>query len=388
MQVENIRLMNFRNHADTSLLFGSGVNIILGDNGQGKTNIIESISCLCLTKSFYAAADATLVRLGEESFQLDGTFSSDAESKFAVKLLYSASQGSKVFTVNSERMERLSSAIGLFPVVILSPEHNRITLGGPSDRRRFMDMVLSQLSRTYFDDLLEYRQILRQRNRILAEAKQRGALHRDILEPWNHGLSKYGSRIIYRRQLFIRDFREYVAHSYANLVDVDEPPSIGYVSIHDVEKTQGSKAIEEELLKEIARKQQEEVRRGVSLVGPHRDDVVFLLNGVDLQKYASQGQHKTFLIALKVAEFFYLKEKKEETPVLLLDDVLSELDETRSTKLLNHIGGLGQTILTTTNDTPQGMVSQWGDEHRKFHVKQGTCRPIRVGAINKAAIGA
>jgi DNA replication and repair protein RecF len=388
MKVDDIRLANFRNHARSNLSFGPGVNILFGKNGQGKTNVIEAISCLCLTKSFYAATDATLVKIGEDSFQVEGKFSGDSGMEFDLDLSYSTKQGSKSFTVNSERLERFSSAIGMFPVVILSPEQNRVTFGGPSDRRRFIDLVLSQLSRTYFENLLEYRQILKQKNRILAEAKQRGSLQPDILEPWNQGISKYGSRIIHKRNLFVEEFSEYVVRSYADLVDTNETPAIRYVGFRTAQMQGDVKSIEADLLEEIAAKQQEEFRRGLALVGPHRDDLAFLLNEIDLQKYASQGQHKTFLVALKVAEFFYLKEKKEETPILLLDDVLSELDETRSKNLLEHITGMGQTIVTTTTESPFGNILPWGDEHRKFYVQQGTCRPIGVGTINETAVGA
>jgi DNA replication and repair protein RecF len=126
----------------------------------------------------------------------------------------------------------------------------------------------------------------------------------------------------------------------------------------------------------------------VTLVGPHRDDLAFYLNGIELQKYASQGQHKTFLIALKIAEFFYLKEKKEEKPILLLDDVLSELDGSRSRRLLGRIAEVGQTIVTTTNESPFDDVIQWDHEHRKFHVEQGTCRPINIGIGKETAVSA
>ncbi len=385
MKVGYVRLENFRNHQHTVLSLGRGVNVLLGNNGQGKTNILEAISCLSLTKSFYAANDATLVRLGQDVFKIEGTLTSSAGLEHDIAMSYSKELGEKSFVVNGTRVERLTSVIGMFPIVILSPENSAITFGGPADRRRFMDLLLSQLSRTYFDDLLEYRQILRQRNRILADGKH-GEVREDVLEPWNHSLATYGARIIQKRTHFVREFAGYVIRSYADLVEIAEEPGLEYSTSIDA-KEENVERITELIFAELRRKREEEIRRGLSLVGPHRDDLQFRLNGIDLQKYASQGQHKTFLIALKVAEFFYLKEKKDETPILLLDDVLSELDESRSKRLLSHIAALGQTIITTTDESPFSNIIPWGQEHRKFHVEQGACKPITIGNGKETAVG-
>lgn len=388
MNVQYVKLGNFRNHEGTRLQLGTGVNVLQGSNGQGKTNILEAISCLSLTKSFYAANDATLLRLGQNAFEIKGTLVSNIEAEYEVVLAYSKESGEKSFSINSGRVERLASVIGMFPVVILSPENSAITFGGPSDRRRFIDLVLSQLSRAYFDDLLEYRQILKQRNKILSDGKHQGGIRTDVLDPWDLNLSKYGARIVQRRARFVQEFSRYVVRSYADLVDVKEEPGLQYATSIEAPGQESLERLAELILAELQRRREEEIRRGLSLVGPHRDDLVFHLNGIDLQKYASQGQHKTFLIALKVAEFFYLKEKKDESPILLLDDVLSELDETRSRRLLNHIAELGQTIITATDASPFSGVISWGNEHRKFYVEQGTCTPASVNNRQEAAVGA
>jgi DNA replication and repair protein RecF len=386
MKVGNVRLENFRNHQHTVLHLGPGVNVLLGNNGQGKTNILEAISCLGLTKSFYAANDATLVRLGQDIFEIEGTVADDAGLEYGIRVTYSKELLEKAFVINDVRIERLASVIGMFPTVILSPENSAITFGGPADRRRFIDLLLSQLSRTYFDDLLEYRQILRQRNRILADGKHDG-VRNDVLEPWNHSLATYGARIIQKRVHFIKEFSGYVVRSYGDLVDAREVPSLEYSTSVETGTEEVSARITELMLAELERKRSEEIRRGLSLVGPHRDELLLQLNGTSLQKYASQGQHKTFLIALKIAEFFYLKEKRNETPILLLDDVLSELDENRSKRLLGHIAELGQTIITTTDESPFHDTIPWGHEHRKFHVEQGTCRPISIVDGKETAVG-
>jgi DNA replication and repair protein RecF len=388
MTVRDIQIENFRNHTRTGLEFGSGVNTLLGKNGQGKTNILEAISCLCLTKSFYAASDATLVQFEQESFEVEGTMSDDAGAAYTVSLEYDKKSGEKVFSVNGVRVERLASVIGQFPVVVLSPENNAITFGAPSDRRKFIDLLLSQLSRAYFEELLEYRHVLQQRNRILFEAKQRRTIRGDILEPWDRSLAGHGARIVQRRSQLVEEFREYVARLYAELVETREEPTISYVSVPKANPKESLESIGESILFEIKNKCSEEYRRGLSLVGPHRDDLVFQLNGTDLQKYASQGQHKTFLIALKMAEFYYLKDKRGETPILLLDDVLSELDEARSRSLLSFIAELGQTVVTTTDEAPFRDTIHWSNENRKYYVEAGTCRPINVGNGKEAAVGA
>jgi DNA replication and repair protein RecF len=389
MKVQHVQLENFRNHSFTRLEFGSRLNVLLGRNGQGKTNILEAISCLSLTKSFYAASDITLVRLGQERLCVEGTLTNDAGIEYKVRVAYSRESGEKVFTVNGVRTERFSSVIGMFPLVILSPENNAITFGPPSERRKFIDLLLSQLSRTYFDDLLEYRQTLRQRNRILDEGRQHGhVMQDDMLEPWDQNLAGYGARIAHRRMQFVEEFGNYVARFYSSLVLTNEQPTIRYLSAPKIGLDESVNRITESILIELGKRQPEERRRGLTLVGPHRDDLVFQLNGIELQKYASQGQHKTFLIALKMAEFFYLKEKREEAPILLLDDVLGELDDERSQRLLSQVAELGQAVITTTNGAQFRGTIHRGNEDRRYYVEQGTCAPINTGDGKETAVGA
>jgi DNA replication and repair protein RecF len=386
MKIRQVRLHNFRNHAESAWELGSGVNVLLGKNGQGKTNLLEAISCLALTKSFYAANEATLIQLGQNAYLVEGVLVSDTGIEQEVSVSFARDQEGKTYIVDGERFERLASAIGMFPLVVLSPENSAITFGGPVHRRKFIDMVLSQLSRAYFEDLLEYRHVLRQRNRVLGEAKLHGGLRRDILEPWDEALASRGARIVQRRAQFVADVRQQILECYIGLVDSPELPEILYVASIGQPSELNTEQITEILRRQLEERFAEESQRGMSLVGPHRDDLLFQLGGIDLQKYASQGQHKTFLIALKLAEFLYLKAKKGETPMLLLDDVLSELDADRSRRLLEHILGLGQAIVTTTDDSLFNGVLQWGEEHRRSYVEQGTCRPINSN--KEAAVGA
>jgi DNA replication and repair protein RecF len=375
MIVRTVWLKNFRNHADTVLDLGDGANLIFGNNGQGKTNILEAISYLSLTKSFYATSDATVVRIGTGGFDVGGVVVTGGGIEHGIRCVYDQETRAKRFTINHTQPETLASVIGRFPVVVLSPENSAITFGGPAERRRFLDIVLSQVSRSYLEDLLEYRRILRQRNKALSESVTRSVQQRDLLEPWSAGLVERGSRIIQRRREFVAEFERYVQSAYRKFVAAKEDPTLEYQSVRGLPPGTQLDEITAALSAELKRREHEEFRRGLTLTGPHRDDLSLCINGREVHAYASQGQHKTFLIALKVAEFFYVRERRSEAPLVLLDDVFSELDAKRSETILDLLAALGQTIITATDDSVFHHNVEWGRNNRKVYVENGTCRP-------------
>jgi DNA replication and repair protein RecF len=369
MKISNAHLRSFRNHNETAFEFGTRVNVLLGENGQGKTNALEALSFLCLTKSFYASADATVMQQQHSFFEIKSVLTSDEGKEFHVRVTYDDIKKEKKFTINGAEVEKFSTVIGMFPVVILSPENNAITFGSPADRRKFVDLVISQSSKAYVEDSMEYRRIVRQRNVILSEGKGR-----DVgteIAPWNEMLIRYGSRIIHRRNKFLNEFAPYIAQTYLDIVDERERPKIDYAPSVSVNEITTIEQIADSMEKKLAKKKNDEARFQTTLVGPHRDEVIFSLNGMSLKHFASQGQHKTFLVALKVAEFFYLKERCNETPVFLLDDVFSELDEHRSKKLLNVAESLGQIFITTTSEKVFGGA-EWNQDRRKFFIRNGS----------------
>lgn len=376
MRLMRLRLRHFRNHTDTTLEFGEGINAFFGDNGQGKTNVLEAISYLSLTKSFYAAGDRTVLQKGMERFEVEGTILTDSNVQHTIRVVYTGN-GDKLFTVNGIRPETLTSVIGRFPLVVLSPENNAITFGGPAERRRFMDLLLSQISRTYLEDLLEYRRALKQRNRILMDARQGRGLLSELLDPWTETIVRLGARIIAQRARFFEEFRPRMQDTYKDLVaggerhEADEHPDLEYVSLAGLNAACTPEDIRQLMHQELHRRAEEEIRRGTTLVGPHRDDIQLSLNGLPMQQYASQGQHKTMLIALKIAEYFYLRERCNELPIMLLDDVFSELDEHRARYLLRATGELGQTFITTTDERVFGSSVAWNGRHRRFYVHAG-----------------
>jgi len=374
MNVTRLLIKNFRNHAHTALEFDTGINALVGDNGQGKTSILEAISFLSLTKSFSTTNDETVVQLGKERFEIQGTITTDGGIENCVCVTYTITPPGKQITINQTPPETLASVIGMFPIVVLSPENRSVTFGPPADRRKFMDLILSQMSSVYFSDLLEYRRVVRQRNKILSDARTREADWPEIIAPWSVNLVKYGSRIIHRRRQFVDEFRQYVRHSYSDLVGDNEAPSIEYSgTVPDANTIETISAL---MTSQVQERRGEEFRRGVTLVGPHRDELVLKINGVSVQKYASQGQHKTLLAALKLAEFFYMRERRNQVPIVLLDDVFSELDEHRSRRILDLVSGLGQTFVTATDESVFHNTVGWNKNNRRFHVEQGTCSAL------------
>jgi DNA replication and repair protein RecF len=374
MILTGIRLATFRNHHDTTVDFGGGINAFFGENGQGKTNILEAMSYLGLTKSFYAAGDADAAQFAEPGFAIEGRLASDAGISHAAKILYCREPPSKKVVIDGSEPETLASAVGRFPVVVLSPENSAVTFGGPSDRRKFLDVILSQVSAAYLNDVMDYRHVLRQRNRILSEARMTGKVSAGILEPWTQGLVAAGARICHRRWVFVEEFRQTLIGAYASIVPDGEIPDIRYrpgfaADMGDVQQ------LAEQFALALEKQRTEEAKRGSTLSGPHRDELAMTINGTNVQLFASQGQHKSFLVGLKVAEFTYVRERRGETPLFLLDDVFSELDARRAGKILSLVQGLGQTMITATDDSAFRGAVAWGTDHRRFTVDGGTCRP-------------
>ena len=371
MTFKEVRLQNFRNHEATQIECALGRNVFLGNNGEGKTNILEAISYLCLTKSFYASSDSTAVQIGQSGFSVTAQAVSDIDVSYDINVSYNKEAKEKRIAVNKGVVGDKSSVIGMFPVVVLSPENANVTSGTPADRRRFIDVVISQSNKSYLQDLIEYRRILRQRNRILFEGKMGQRAPHDLLEPWNENLVRRGAQISQRRAQFVEEFAPYLVEAFVDIAGKGEEPSIGYDSSI---KTQNALTVEQAqdlFRQELEQQRSEEQKLGTTLIGPHKDELIFEINRLNLKAYASQGQHKTFLVALKVAEFFYLRERCQETPVLLLDDVFSELDGPRSEKLLSMTANLGQTFITATDEQRFSAGTMSLNDFVKYYVRQG-----------------
>lgn len=290
-----------------------------------------------------------MCRFGTDAFKVDADVESDKGVVNCVRVAYVADTERKYFLDNNE-VRRSSDVIGMFPIVVLSPGDFALTTGAPSERRKFVDMVLSQVSRSYLEELMEYRRVLKQRNKLLLDGKLTSAIDSNLLSAWTDALIEHGTKVMRKREEFVDDFQSTFTAAYASLVEYGEAPRLKYEPSFPLNRNSSTRISTFELFHDVlSRLAKAEQVRGSSLAGPHRDDIGFLLNDVPIREFASQGQHKTFLVALKIAEFHYMTEKLNETPAMLLDDVMTELDYARASKTIHAVSDLGQTFITATD---------------------------------------
>ncbi|MBI5647011.1 MAG: DNA replication and repair protein RecF [Ignavibacteriae bacterium] len=366
MILTHLRIQNIRNHWQSELECPPGIILLWGENGAGKTTVLEAVSLLCTTRSFVTTADRTLLRRGEESMRADGVFHSDSGVRHTVGVQVAMR---KKIELDNAPLEAAADLIGRFPVVTLSPQHRAITAGGPAERRSFMDFVVSQVSRQYLLDLIEYRRILRHRNALLSDHGHRVHALRAQLEAWDTTLSECAVRITRRRRAFVVEYDPYFRRAMSDVVEDRELPAFRYVQSAVVDMDAGDAA--EQFRAALGHALERDAHRGVTSVGPHRDDLEITLNGMDVRAHASQGQHKTLLIALKAGEWFFLNDHLDERPMFLLDDVFSELDDTRLRRILAVIPRLGQTFITTANHAILDALPGLPDERALYRVSDG-----------------
>ena len=343
MFLSSINLRNIRKHTNSRIDFTNGINYIIGSNGVGKTSVLESIYYLSTTKSCVTSSDAEVVKLGENDFNIQGDFKGLTNDK--AQVIYSGTENKKNYILNNKTINKFSDIIGKFPVVLLSPADHKITQGYPADRRKFVDSVISQASQTYLDKVIEYNRILKQRTFLLNRIRENNFNRDNELDAWNEKLIYTGVEIIKHRANFINEFEIYIQESFDEILSDKEKPGIYYYYLDD----KCGDNLESGFSHLLKQKEEDEIRRGVNLVGPHKDDFIFNINDISLKNYGSQGQHKTFQTVLRFAEYFYLKDKKENTPVFLLDDVFGELDSERAKAISNYLSTVGQAIITLTD---------------------------------------
>lgn len=334
MYIESIELKNFRNYQNLSMVFDEKTNILYGDNAQGKTNILESIYVCSTTKSHRAGKDNELIRFGQEDSHLKLILNRDGVP-FRVDMHLKKNKA-KGIAVNGIPVKKASELFGVINVVFFSPEDLNIIKNGPSERRRFIDMELCQLDKLYVFDLIQYNKIVMQRNKLLKDFKERSDW-KDTLDIWDMQLSQYGKKIIERRSSFIRQLNKIIFDIHKKLTGDREELEIAYEP----------NVPEDRIYETLVKNRERDIKMKSTSVGPHRDDISFSIQDVDIRKYGSQGQQRTSALSLKLAEIELMKKVIKDTPVLLLDDVLSELDSNRQNYLLNSIDGV-QTIITCT----------------------------------------
>ncbi len=350
MIIRSLKLHGYRNHKDTFVEFAPHLNLITGPNGSGKTNLIDAVHFLCMTKSFVAASDQYVVNHDQKYFMIEGQFEGKIRSKFKINCSYSRGEGKKIF-VNDSPLDRFSDLIGMVPVVVLSPIDLKLTSEGPAERRTFLDTLISQSSSAYLRNLIDYRKIRKQRNKLLQEYQGPLSTLRTQLEPWNIQLAKKGAAIIFKRAEVLDKFKSYLELQYRSISGMKMKPSLQYQTICTVPETESE--LYETCTELIDKNFEKEAEREQTIVGPHRDEVVFYLDDMELRNYGSQGQHRLFSMALKMAQLFYYSDELDDLPIMLLDDVFGNLDQqkidTITETLTKHSG---QTFITSASERP------------------------------------
>ena len=374
MILRSLHLLSFRAHAEQTFTFAPKVNLIYGPNGVGKTNVLEAIHYLCLTKSFVTAQDQYVLRQGAPYFQVEGVFEGTRRAELKARIVYVPGEGKKVF-INRAPLERLSEVVGLLPVVVLSPADHALTAAGPDERRRFLNNIISQARPVYLDDLLKYRRALRQRNELLQRFR-RGRARPElegVLGSWTEELVLLGSRVVAARLHFLEAFAAYLERAYQSLEAAAERPVIRYQGLAALPPGADEEAVAARYRSALEKARRREREQGRTLVGPHLDEMVFYLDEMEVRRYASQGQHRTFSLALKLAKYYFLSEQLDERPLFLLDDVFGSLDPHRAQTVLALLqrDEIGQSLLTATQHQPfSRSVDFEVAAHRRIHLSE------------------
>ncbi len=343
----------------------SQVNMFVGPNAQGKTNLLEAIFVLALTKSHRTSRDKELIGWQSQDARVRGVL----DKKYGeVSLDLSLSAQGKKAKINGLEQRKLSDFVGTLNVVMFAPEDLEIVKGTPGIRRRFLDMEIGQVQPGYLHTLGQYAKVLSQRNNYLKSAAP-GGVQQALLDVWNAQLAEYGVKIVKKRQTFIYKLQKWAQHIHAGITAGAEELTIVYRPSFETGGTEEESVLFEQFMIKLSQAKEQEFRRGMTLVGPHRDDMAFYINGKEAQIFGSQGQQRTTALSLKLAEIELIHEEIGEYPLLLLDDVLSELDRNRQTQLIETFQNKVQTFITTTGLESVNIGKL--QDARIYHVRGG-----------------
>ena len=355
MIIKSLEIADYRNYDSLHIDFSSGTNILYGDNAQGKTNILEAIYMSATTKSHKGTKDKDVVNFRKEEAHIRTYLEKEGiETRVDMHLRKNKSKG---IAIDGQKIKKAAQLLGLLNVVFFSPEDLSIIKNGPAERRRFVDMELCQLDQFYLYNLNNYNKIVNQRNKLLKDMYFNPSL-RDTLNIWDSQLISFGSKIIERRQLFVEQLNEIILEIHRKVSGGRENLVIQYEP--DV--------LIDEYEKKMSLNQERDVKLKQTSTGPHRDDFSFVVGDIDIRKFGSQGQQRTAALSLKLSEIELVKKMTRDNPVLLLDDVLSELDSNRQNYLLSTIGDI-QTIITCTG--LDEFVNNRFEIDKVFHIESG-----------------
>ncbi|MCC8426813.1 DNA replication/repair protein RecF [Mucilaginibacter sp. UR6-11] len=362
MYLKQLSVINFKNYEEAELSFSEGVNAFLGNNGAGKTNLLDAIHYLSLCKSYFNPIDSQQIKQGADFFIITGTFNKNGNNE-AVACSVKRNQ-KKQFKRNKKDYQRLADHIGLLPLVMVSPYDISIIIEGSEERRKFIDNVISQTDNAYLDELIAYNRVLINRNALLKQIADTGRYDPSLLEVMDEQLIASGTKIFNKRRLFMESFTAIFNRHYRFLSDDAEQVELVYESqlLHDNFASLLKKTLEKDRALER------------TTAGIHKDELQFAIHGMSMKKFGSQGQQKSFLIALKLAQYSFLDQQKGFKPLLLLDDIFDKLDDRRVTKLMQMVSNndFGQVFITDTSDARVGNIfSNMDVPIRVFKVKEG-----------------
>ncbi|QHI72260.1 DNA replication/repair protein RecF [Aminipila terrae] len=359
MYITKAELQDFRNYENLVIEFHPNVNLILGNNAQGKTNLIEAIYLSSLGKSFRTSNDFEMIKFGKKFFRIK----IEAEKKDEdVCVEMAVSKESKAVKLNGHKIRKISELLESIYIVVFSPEDLKIVKEEPEKRRKFIDRELCQIKPVYFNNISKYKKVLLQRNAMLKENSPKITL----LEIWNQELCEYGAKIITHRAEFVKKIDKISSEIHKNITNGREKLHVQYESnVPFMKNLEDQKSL---FLEKINENLEKDLLRRSTSVGPHRDDLKITINGIDIRKYGSQGQQRTAALSLKLAEIMLIKDETEEDCILLLDDVLSELDEERQNYLINSLSGI-QLFITSAELSEK--VKSTLPEGKRFYVENG-----------------
>ncbi len=367
MYLKKLSLTNFKNYDQTELDFSSKINCFVGNNGVGKTNILDAIHYLSLTKSFFNNIDSISIRHGEEFFIINGTFVRNEEED----QIYCAfqKQKHKVLKKNGKEYQKLSDHVGKYPVVMISPADSSLVSEGSEERRKFLNKIISQYDGEYLDSVLKYNKALQQRNRLLKDIKSIGSFDKDTLSIWDSQLVKYGAYVFKERETLVSELIPVFKERYSMISSEKERVRLSYRS----HLSEGDFA--EALITSVTKDRFLEY----TTVGIHKDDLLFEMNEHSVKILGSQGQQKSFLVALKLAKFDYIKSKSGYSPILLLDDIFDKFDAERVEQIIRLVGNqkFGQIFITDTHQSRlHEILSSHKTDYRLFRINNNAVEEI------------
>lgn len=365
MIIKSVDLKNFRNYINQSIQFGDSINLLYGQNAQGKTNVLEALYIAATGKSHRTNNYHDLVQYGSEGFEIK--LSAFVEGRdIAIDVKYSPDKG-RFAEINGIKRDKISDILGTLNMILFSPETLEVVKGSPAIRRRFLDILLCQTNRHYLYLLQQYNVVLKNKSTALKKNKGDNKFM-DVLPVWNEQLAKIGGNISYIRMITIREINDFMKKEMNQISDGKEDSELIYKSYCPIDETKKAQDLERELKSKLDKGLHKEIAISQCLYGPHRDDFEILLNGMNSRQYCSQGQQRTLALALIISELHFVENYKGEKPVLLLDDVMSELDTKRQEYLVHGLYDV-QTIITATDDVPYSGIK--GRKVSKLYIENG-----------------